>query len=50
MRRAPRLAVIGGGSGGLAAALAVERRDAELIVYERSPVHGEIGAGLSPTR
>jgi salicylate hydroxylase len=49
MPRAPRIAIIGGGIGGLAAALALERRGAEITVYEQSPVHGEIGAGLNLT-
>jgi salicylate hydroxylase len=49
MPRAPRIAIIGGGIGGLAAALALERRGAEVIVYEQSPVHSEIGAGLNLT-
>ncbi len=49
MRRAPRIAIIGGGIGGLAAALALERRGAEVAVYEQSPIHGEIGAGINLT-
>jgi len=49
MPRAPRIAIIGGGIGGLAAALALERRGAEVTVYEQSPVHSEIGAGLNLT-
>jgi len=49
MGRAPRIAIIGGGIGGLAAALALERRGAEVVVCEQSPVHSEIGAGLNLT-
>ncbi len=49
MPRAPRIAIIGGGIGGLAAALALERRGAEVVVCEQSPVHSEIGAGLNLT-
>jgi 2-polyprenyl-6-methoxyphenol hydroxylase-like FAD-dependent oxidoreductase len=49
MPRAPRIAIIGGGIGGLAAALALERRGAAVTVYEQSPVHSEIGAGLNLT-
>ena len=45
--RAPRIAIVGGGVGGLAAALALERRGAEVIVCERSPALNEIGAGLN---
>jgi salicylate hydroxylase len=49
MPRAPRIAIVGGGIGGLSAALALEQRGAEVIVYEQSPVHSEIGAGLNLT-
>jgi salicylate hydroxylase len=49
MPRAPRIAIIGGGIGGLAAALALERRGAEVVVYEQSAVHSEIGAGINLT-
>jgi 2-polyprenyl-6-methoxyphenol hydroxylase-like FAD-dependent oxidoreductase len=44
--RSPRIAIIGGGIGGLAAALALERRGAEIIVCEQAPAASEIGAGL----
>jgi salicylate hydroxylase len=49
MPRAPRIAIIGGGIGGLAAALALERRGAETIVCEQAPALSEIGAGLNLT-
>ena len=49
MPRAPRIAIVGGGIGGLSAALALEQRGAEVTVYEQSPVHSEIGAGLNLT-
>lgn len=49
MARAPRIAIIGGGIGGLAAALALERRGAEVIVAEQSGALSEIGAGLNLT-
>ena len=49
MTRAPRIAIIGGGIGGLAAALALERRGAETIVCEQSPALSEFGAGLNLT-
>ena len=45
--RALRVAIVGGGIGGLAAALALERRGAEVIVCEQSPALNEIGAGLN---
>jgi salicylate hydroxylase len=52
MTRAPRIAIVGGGVGGLAAALALERRGAEIIICEQSPALNEIGAGSisAPTR
>jgi salicylate hydroxylase len=46
MRRTPRILVVGGGIGGLAAALAFERQRAEVIVCEQSPKLSEIGAGI----
>jgi salicylate hydroxylase len=49
MARAPRIVIIGGGIGGLAAALALERRGAETIVCEQAPNLSEIGAGLNLT-
>ncbi len=49
MPRAPRIAIIGGGIGGLAAALALERRGAEVVVAEQSAALSEIGAGLNLT-
>ena len=42
-----RIAVIGGGLGGAAAALALHRRGFEVAVYEKSAELGEIGAGLN---
>jgi salicylate hydroxylase len=49
MARAPRIAIVGGGIGGLAAALALERRGAQVIVAEQSGALSEIGAGLNLT-
>jgi len=49
MPRVPRVAIIGGGIGGLAAALALERRGAEVVVCEQSGALSEIGAGLNLT-
>ena len=46
MRRTPRILVIGGGIGGLAAAIALERQHAEVTVCEQSPKLSEIGAGI----
>jgi salicylate hydroxylase len=46
MPRTPRILVVGGGIGGLAAALALERQHAEVIVCEQSPRLSEIGAGI----
>src|ERR1043166_4783654 len=47
MTRAPRIAIVGGGVGGLSTALALERRGAEIVVCEQSPALNEIGAGLN---
>jgi salicylate hydroxylase len=49
MPRPPRIAIIGGGIGGLAAALALEQRGAETVVCEQSAALSEIGAGLNLT-
>jgi salicylate hydroxylase len=46
MRR-PTVAIIGGGIGGLAAALACRRQGIEATVYEQSAALGEIGAGIA---
>jgi len=45
-KRALRIAIIGAGIGGLAAALALRRRGLEVALYERAGKLGEIGAGL----
>ena len=47
MARTPRVAIIGGGIGGLCAALALEQRGIEVVVFEQSPQLGDIGAGLN---
>ena len=47
MTRAPRIAIVGAGVGGLAAALALERHGAEILICEQSPALNEIGAGLN---
>ena len=39
--------IIGGGIGGLAAAVALRQAGIEVTVYERAPVLGRVGAGLS---
>jgi salicylate hydroxylase len=46
MPRTLRVLIVGGGIGGLAAALALERRHTEVIVCEQSPKLSEIGAGI----
>lgn len=40
------IAVVGGGVGGLAAALALARRGAAVTLWERAAEFGEVGAGL----
>lgn len=40
------VSVVGGGVGGVAAALALALRGAAVTLHERSPVLGEVGAGL----
>lgn len=44
-----RIVVIGGGIGGLATALALQRRRFRVVVYERAPELREIGAGIIVT-
>src|ERR1700735_3979388 len=46
MLRAPRVVIVGGGIGGLAAALAFERQSGEGVVCEQAPKLSEIGAGI----
>ena len=47
MTRKARIAIIGGGIGGLCAAVALRQRGFETAVYEQSPQLGEIGAGVA---
>ena len=47
MSEALRVAVVGGGIGGLSAALALSRvGDLDVVVYEQASALGEVGAGL----
>jgi salicylate hydroxylase len=46
MRLSEPIAIIGGGIGGLAAALALVRRGYDVAVYEQAQVLREIGAGI----
>ena len=41
-----RIAVVGGGIGGLAAAAFLHRAGLTATVYEQAPALGEVGAGL----
>ena len=43
------IAIIGGGIGGLTAALAFARKGAQVTVYEQAPALTEVGAGLQIT-
>jgi salicylate hydroxylase len=47
MNRPPRVAIVGGGIGGLTAALAMHRRGIDVTVHERASAIGEIGAGIT---
>ncbi|WP_412067795.1 FAD-dependent monooxygenase [Rubrivirga sp. IMCC43871] len=42
-----RIAVVGGGIAGLAAAVALGQRGVEAVVYERAPALRELGAGIA---
>jgi salicylate hydroxylase len=44
-----RVAVVGGGIGGLATGLALSRYGIDVGVYEQAPALGEVGAGLQMT-
>ena len=46
MARNIRVAIIGAGLGGLAAAGALRQHGIEVVVYERTPQLGEVGAGI----
>lgn len=46
MKEKLRVAVIGGGIGGMAAAIALLQRGVNVQVYEQAPQLGEIGAGV----
>jgi salicylate hydroxylase len=41
-----RVSIVGGGIGGLAAAVALQHRGIQAHVYEQAPALGEVGAGL----
>lgn len=45
----PKIAIIGGGIGGLTAAIALRKTGHEATVYERAPAFDEVGAGISMT-
>src|SRR5262249_50021061 len=44
--RAKRIAIVGGGIGGMTAAAALHQRGFEVAVYERAASLGEVGFGL----
>jgi salicylate hydroxylase len=46
MREARTIAVVGGGLGGLTAAIALRQRGFDVMVYEQAAQLGEIGAGI----
>ena len=43
---APKIVIIGGGIGGLTAAVALARRGLAAEIYEQAPALEEIGAGV----
>lgn len=49
MRRDFRVAIIGGGIGGVALARSLDRLGIDYHVFERAPAFGEIGAGVQAT-
>src|SRR5206468_7791291 len=46
MRATPKAIIIGGGIGGLSAALHLLKAGLDVLVYEQAPRIGEIGAGI----
>lgn len=44
-----KIAIIGGGIGGLVAGIALQKAGFAPIIFERAPVLGEVGAGISMT-
>lgn len=46
LRTSPRVVVVGGGIGGLAAAAFMHKAGLDVQVYEQAPQLGEVGAGL----
>ena len=49
MRRARRIAIVGAGLGGLAAAIALRRQGCEVAIYEQAGELAEFGAGINVT-
>ena len=47
MGSARRIAIVGAGLGGLAAAIALRRQGFEVLVYEQAPELSEFGAGIN---
>jgi len=47
MSQGPKVAIVGGGIGGLTAAVAMHRHGIDVKVYEQSLQITEIGAGVS---
>ena len=42
-----KVIIVGGGIGGLCAAIALQQQGHEVLVYERAETIGEVGAGLT---
>jgi salicylate hydroxylase len=47
--KAVRIAIVGGGIGGMTAAIALRRQGVEVTVFEQAPELGEVGAGVLMT-
>ncbi|WVQ68032.1 uncharacterized protein L199_006238 [Kwoniella botswanensis] len=47
MASQPRIAIIGGGISGVCLAIALQKRNIDVTLYEQAPKFGEIGAGVA---
>ncbi|WVW85586.1 hypothetical protein I302_107624 [Kwoniella bestiolae CBS 10118] len=47
MSSQPRIAIIGGGISGVCLAIALQKRNLNITIYEQAPKFGEVGAGVA---